>query len=165
MLRIRAVAEQLRAEQDETTSSGPSVDDGLYVGDRAGSRNPANQLSDSDFAEPGILIKITNTDPSSMSAQELYDRVRGDWRISPARARNAELAFGVFDGSIVEVYGIDEWFPVDQESGQEDAQTSENVRYRFVGHLASDELREHYKGRFVTNLFRGQNPIRYVGGA
>ena len=38
-------------------------------------------------------------------------------------------------------------------------------RVEFVGNLASEEPRERYKGRLVTDLFHGQNPIRYVGGA
>lgn len=96
-----------------------------------------------------------------MSTQELYDRVRGNWRVSFTRACSAKLAFGVFDGRIVEVYRIDEWFPAGQG---EAAEPEGGSRYQFVGHLASNELRERYKGRLVAGLFQGQNPIRYVGG-
>lgn len=98
-----------------------------------------------------------------MSAQELYDRVRGNWRVGLTRACNARLAFGVCGGRIVEVYRIDEWLPV----GQDEASESESGygRYQFVGHLTDDELRERYKGQSVADLAQGQNPIRYVGGA
>ncbi len=96
-----------------------------------------------------------------MSTQELYDRVRGNWRVSFTRACNAKLAFGVLGGRIVEVYRIVEWLP----AGQGEAAEPEDGRYQFVGHLASNELRERYKGRLVVDLFQGQNPIRYVGGA
>lgn len=47
--------------------------------------------------------------------------------------------------------------------GQDEASESGDGRCQFVGHLASDELRERYKGQLVANLARGQNPIKYVG--
>lgn len=146
LLRIHAVAKMLRADRDDAG---------------AGHHGHVNQLGESDFDEPGILIKISNVSPSEMSAQELYDRVRGNWRVGLTRARNAKLAFGVCGGRIVEVYCIDEWLPV----GQDEASESGDGRYQFVGHLASDELRERYKGQSVADLAQGQNPIRYVGGA
>lgn len=66
-------------------------------------RGSARQLGESDFDESGILIKISSVNLSEMSAQELYDRARGNWRVGLMRARNAELAFGVCGGRIVEV--------------------------------------------------------------
>ncbi len=146
LLRMRAVAKMLRTERDDAG---------------AGRHGHVSQLGESDFGEPGILIKISNVNPSEMSAQELYDRVRGNWRVGLTRACNARLAFGVCGGRIVEVYRIDKWLP----AGQGEALESESGRYQFVGHLASDVLRERYKGQLVTGLFNGQNPIRYVGGA
>ena len=146
LLRMRVVAKMMRTERDDA---------------RAEHHGHVNQLGESDFDEPGILIKISNVNLSEMSAQELYDRVRGNWRVNLTRARNAKLAFGVCGGRIVEVYCIDEWLPV----GQDEASESGDGRYQFVGHLASDELRERYKDCLVMDLFHGQNPIRYVGGA
>ena len=146
LLRMRAVAKMLRAGRDDAGAEH---------------HGHVNQLGESDFDEPGILIKISNVNPSEMSTQELYDRVRGNWRVSLTRACNAKLAFGVCSGRIVEVYRIDEWLP----AGQGEASESGDGRYQFVGHLANDELRERYKGQSVADLAKGQNPIRYVGGA
>lgn len=146
LLRMRVVAKMLRAERDDAGEEH---------------HRHVNQLGEFDFDEPGILIKISNVNPSEMSAQELYDRVRGNWRVGLTRARNVELAFGVCGGCIVEVYRIDEWLP----AGQGEALEPEGGRYQFVGHLANDELRERYKGQSVADLAQGQNPIRYVGGA
>lgn len=146
LLRMRVVAKMLRAERDDAGAEH---------------RGRVNQLGESDFGEPGILIKISNVNLSEMSAQELYDRVRGNWRVGLTRVRNAKLAFGVCGGRIVEVYCIDEWLPTRQGETLE----SESGRYQFVGHLANDELRERYKGQSVADLAQGQNPIRYVGGA
>lgn len=162
LLRMRAVTKLLRAEGDDVADGDRSDNDGLRENSGAEKRETAKQLGELDFGEPGILIKISNVSLSEMSAQELYDRVRGNWRVSFARARNAKLAFGVFDGRIVEVYCIDEWLPAGQG---EAAEPEGGSRYQFVGHLASSELRERYKGQLVEDLFQGQNPIRYVGGA
>ena len=161
LLRMRAAAKMLRVESDDAADGDQSDNDKLHESSETGNREPAKQLGESDFDEPGILIKISNVSLSEMSAQELYDRVRGNWRVSFMRARNAKLAFGVFDGRIVEVYCIDEWLPV----GQGEVAEPEGGRYQFVGHLASNELRERYNGQLVASLSRGQNPIRYVGGA
>ena len=160
LLRMRAVAKLLSVESDDAVDDDPN-NDALYENGETGNREPAKQLVESDFTEPSILIKISNVSLSEMSAQELYDRVRGNWRVSFTRARNAKLAFGVFDGRIVEVYCIDEWLP----AGQDEVAEPEGGRYQFVGHLASNELRERYKGQLVASLSGGQNPIRYVGGA
>ena len=146
LLRMHAVAKMLRVESDDAGAE---------------CRGSARQLGESDFDEPGILIKISNVNLSEMSAQGLYDRVRGNWRIGFTRARNAKFAFCVCDGRIVEVYRIDEWLP----AGQDEASESGDGRYQFVGHLADDGLRERYKGQVVADLAQGQNPIRYVGGA
>ena len=146
LLRMRAAAKMLRVERDDA-----GVERHGHV----------NQLGESDFDEPGILIKISNVNLSEMSAQELYDRIRGNWRVSFTRACNAKLAFGVLGGRIVEVYRIDEWLP----AGYGEAAEPEDGRYQFVGYLAGNELRKRYKGRLVVDLFQGQNPIRYVGGA
>ena len=161
LLRMRAVAKMLRVESDDAADGDRSENDALHESSETGNRGPARQLVESDFDEPGILIKISNVSPSEMSTQELYDRVRGNWRVSFTRACNAKLAFGVLGGRIVEVYRIVEWLP----AGQGEAAEPEDGRYQFVGHLASNELRERYKGRLVVDLFQGQNPIRYVGGA
>ena len=161
LLRMRAAAKMLRVESDDAADGEQSDKDGLCENSGIEKRELAKQLGESDFDEPGILIKISNVSPSEMSTQELYDRVRGNWRVSFTRARNAKLAFGVSDGRIVEVYCIDEWLTV----GNGEAAEPEGGRYQFVGRLTGSDLRERYKGQLVVDLFQGQNPIRYVGGA
>lgn len=125
-----------------------------------------DQLRESDFDEPAVLIKITNVDSSVLASRyELYERVRGEWAISLDRVRNVRLVLGVHDGRIVEVYRVAGWFYAGEVMRRDDGFVPSEGRVEFVGNLASDELRERYRGRAVTDLFRGQNPIRYVGGA
>lgn len=126
----------------------------------------AAQLRESDFDEPAILIKITNVDSSVLrSRYGLYERVRREWVVSLDRVRNIRLALGVHDGKVVEVYRVAGWFHTDEIMRPDGDYPPTEGRVEFVGNLASEELRERYKGRPVTDLFHGQNPIRYVGGA
>lgn len=126
----------------------------------------ATQLRESDFDEPAILIKITNVDSSVLSSRcGLYERVRREWVVSLDRVRNIRLALGVHDGKVVEVYRVAGWFHTGELMRRDGDIPPGEGRVEFVGNLASDEMRERYKDRLVTDLFHGQNPIRYVGGA
>ncbi len=126
----------------------------------------ATQLRESDFDEPAILIKITNVDSSVLSSRYgLYERVRREWAVSLDRVRNFRLALGVHDGRVVEVYRVAGWFHTGELMRRDGDIPPAEGRVEFVGNLASEELRERYKDRLVTDLFYGQNPIRYVGGA
>ena len=59
-----------------------------------------------------------------MSPQELYDSVRGSWRVDIGRAKNADFGIGVRDGVIRAIYSIHFWETVPDR---------EPVRYRFQG--------------------------------
>ena len=126
----------------------------------------AVQLRESDFDEPAILIKITSVDSSVLSSRfGLYERVRREWTARLDRVRNIRLALGVHDGKVVEVYRVAGWYHTDEIMRPDGDYPPTEGRVEFVGNLASDELRERYKDCLVTDLFHGQNPIRYVGGA
>lgn len=126
----------------------------------------ATQLRESDFDEPAIFIKITGVDSSVLrSRYGLYERVRREWAVSLERVRNIRLALGVHDGKVVEVYRVAGWFHTGEVMRRDGDIPPAEGRVEFVGNLASDELRERYRDRLVTDLFHGQNPIRYVGGA
>lgn len=126
----------------------------------------ATQLRESDFDEPAILIKIANVDSSVLrSRYGLYERVRREWAVSLDRVRNIRLALGVHDGKVVEVYRVAGWFHAGDLMRRDCDIPPAEGRVEFMGNLASEELRERYKNRLVTDLFHGQNPIRYVGGA
>lgn len=128
--------------------------------------NATTQLRESDFDEPTILIKITNVDSSVLSSRfGLYERVRREWAISLDRVRNIRLAIGVYDGKVAEVYRVAGWFHTGEIMRCDGDIPPAEGRVEFVGNLASNELRERYKGCLVTDLLHGQNPVRYVGGA
>ena len=164
MLRLHVVADMLRTtSNDNSGGAGTNGDTGTYQKDDSAVSNHEQQLCETDFDEPAVLIKITGVDPSSMSESELYDRIRCCWKVSPNRVRAIHLALGVCNGRVVEVYRVDKWLNAEEAKEQGDGLLPEDGRYLFVGKIASDEIRNRYKGRFASELSHGQNPIRYVG--
>lgn len=98
---------------------------------------------------------------SDDSRMALYDGTRAAWRVQPENADQAELALAVHDNVVIEVYRIAAWLPSGStmDSGtQRDAAAN---RYEFVGRLAEDAIRSHYRLRSVAHLTT-RNPIRYL---
>ena len=71
-----------------------------------------------------VCFKINKRWRKNMSPQELYDSVRGSWRVDIGRAKNADFGIGVRDGVIRAIYSIHFWETVPDR---------EPVRYRFQG--------------------------------
>ena len=59
---------------------------------------------------------------------------RGNWRLSLARAGNAEFGIGLTDGVIRSIYKIHSWEKVPERSSVE--------RYRFIGYEI-DEMKRY----------------------
>ena len=60
-----------------------------------------------------------------MSALELYEITRGNWRLNPRWAETAEYGIGLTDGVIRSIYRIQGWEPVAGRNPK---------RYRFFGY-------------------------------
>jgi len=125
-----------------------------------------------DISEKVILIKINQAYNESISPFRLYEYTRGRWRVDRKKADQAEFAFALFKGEVLEVYKIEAWF----ESGDilsmiiadnnEYDQPKEyfSGRHEFVGRIARREIREKYKGKSLKHLFKvGEAyPIKYI---
>lgn len=101
-----------------------------------------------------------------MSANELYDIVRGVWRVDPRRAERAKFAFAVVDGKIFQIYEVHDWHPANTtpyDSGrcdQSDAKYSN--RFEFTGKIAPPGIRAKYIAHSVNHLFGSGQVIRYL---
>ncbi|MCM1494663.1 MAG: hypothetical protein NC089_02565 [Bacteroides sp.] len=115
-----------------------------------------------------ILFRITQYQ-HGMSATEIYDLTRRCWKVNVEKAREADLAFSVYKGIVLEVYRIVEWFPghstynsipVSDEIKRRDKQEG---RWEFVGRV-DEELREKYVGKNVSAFFKkgNQHPFKYI---
>ena len=129
------------------------------------SRYNCEELELSDFLDDVILIRINQLYRNDMSSFELYEAVRGYWKVSLSQAEKVKYALAVYDGMVLEVYEVNGWFPAMTTMMQyrNDCKGLEG-RYEFVGKIAPEEIRKRYKDKSVSRIFgKGeQNPIRYI---
>ena len=85
-----------------------------------------------------------------MTAEELYDATRKEWRIKIDHAIRVEYVFALYDNTVVEVYKPLEWY----------VHTS-NGRLMFEGELANLEIRQKYLGMHMSKLEGLRNPAIY----
>lgn len=118
-----------------------------------------------EVEEPAVLIRIPRLYRSDMSRRELYDAVRGTWRIEP-RCENVQIALAVAGGIVREVYTIAAWHPAGTTpyEARDTGELKTEGRWEFIGNVAPARIRDKYIGRSVAHYFRqGQtNPILYV---
>jgi len=116
-----------------------------------------------NITEPAILIRISKAYVAKMSPDELYNTVRGRWKLNPKVAEKADFAFIIHKGIIKEVYKIDSWHPASKGSGLNISGDFAG-RYEFVGEVALDSIRKKYKLASIKHYFvRGNsNPINYI---
>lgn len=118
-----------------------------------------------EIEEPALLIRVNQLYSPDMSQLELYDTARGVWVLGERREQ-AEYAFAVAGGTIVEVYTINEWHPA--------GTTPYSIRlidlpryqgrWEFTGDLAPERIRSKYIGRSVAHYFPqgAANPVTYI---
>lgn len=116
------------------------------------------------IAEPGILIRITQRFKENMSAEYLYESTRGVWKLAKLRKNNANFAFSIANGVILEVYKINSW----HEGGTTKYNTRNDVdareRWEFLGEIAPSNIRNKYVGENISHYFKrgNANPVNYV---
>lgn len=117
------------------------------------------------FKHRALLIGVS----WSTSERSLYDATRYAWKISRAKARQAEVILATNKGLIVGAFIADEW--LDATPGNFPGLSDESGRpgrFGFIGREAPDELRRLYVGKRVPDEYRKQgaaNPIKYTWDA
>lgn len=124
----------------------------------------------SDNMNEVIFIKtyvdLTEQEFNDKNENELYDAVRGVWKISTNRAENINYAFTIHKGKIKKIYLIDEWHEANSTHyttrtlNKNDQKM--NGRIEFTGKTAIDM--QHFIGKDVSNYYKkGEaNPIKYM---
>jgi hypothetical protein len=115
------------------------------------------------ITEPAITISINKTYPLVENETELYDYVRGIWRVDRDRAAKAELALAVYNGEVVEVYEIRSWHPAcstEYKSNRDFLGTDPKGLSEFIGTVAREFTRHKYVGKRIEDRSYGA-PIRY----
>ena len=87
------------------------------------------------------------------SKNEIYIATRGNWKLSSAKAQNAEYVFSIVNGTIIEVFKPLSW-----------NKCIDSGRILFDGELAPEAIRTKYIDKSVKHLYsRGEaNPCKYL---
>ena len=135
----------------------------------------APELAEEDIKHNILVIKINKLYRKDMTSDELYDAVRGVWRVSKTRLKDIEYVFGVYNALIVAVYKPSEWFVCKEAKDKLPRQNieftpkTENrvffVDREFESGAPMDENERSYCGKSIANLKlnqSAQNPITYL---
>lgn len=126
----------------------------------------SEDLTKRDFIDNSILITINKTYRNDMTPMELYEYTRGYWEVNIDNAKKMKYAFACFQGIVMEVYEIVEWYPSFTTLTLRNETKSEKTikRYEFIGRLAEEKVREKYKGKSVASLIKkgNQHSINYI---
>jgi len=113
-----------------------------------------------DFRHHAVLISVNR---SALAESSLYEATRYAWRISPSRAKKAEVILATVQGVIKGAFIADDWLEATATNfpGRQDVPG----RYGFVGREAPEQLQKMYVGKRVPDEYRRRgaaNPIKYA---
>lgn len=131
-------------------------------------RYTEEDLKEEDIIDNIMFIKINKRYRNDMSPLELYESTRGYWRLNVENAKKVDYALSVYEGMVLEVYEIKEWFPALSTYMGTRSSDPKNVekRYEFVGKIADESVRKRYVNKSVKSFFKHgeSNPFRYIWG-
>lgn len=115
------------------------------------------------FRHDAILISVNR---SALAESSLYEATRYAWKISPAKAKRAEVVLATVQGVIKGAFIADEWL----EATAANFPSRQEVpgRYGFTGREAPDDVRHLYVGKRIPDEYRRRgaaNPIKYAHGS
>lgn len=121
-----------------------------------------------EVKEKIIAIKLTNTydairniEDENEFKEKLYEITRKSWRISLNRANTSEYVFAVYGGKVREVYKVDIWKEITEDTYKDFGYDESSIGRKFFnGKVASEEIREKYINKNIEMV--GQNPIKYI---
>lgn len=135
----------------------------------------AEELGEKDIHHRILVIKINKLYRRNMSADELYDSVRGVWRASLDNVKKVDYVFGVYNSIIVAVYKPSEWFickDAKEKLPRQDIELSPRTENRvffvdedYESGRPYDENEAFYYGKSIAGLKvnqSAQNPITYL---
>ena len=94
--------------------------------------------------EPSICFKINKAWRKQMSVDDLYNVVRGDWRVNINRAKKARFGIGVYHGIIRAIYKIENWEKSTHHRDGRQVDPAKPQRWHFKGVV--DERMQKYVG-------------------
>lgn len=117
-------------------------------------------------AEPAVFLHdvlLITVNRSAIAESSLYEATRYAWKISRAKAQQAEIILATVQGVIRAAFVADEWLEATAANfeGRQDVPG----RFGFNGHEASADIQQLYVGKRIPDEYRkrgASNPIKYV---
>lgn len=135
-----------------------SIDNGLMTTDAIIRKYNAPELT--KLLHPVILININKTYKRGSGIDGIYLATKESWVIAKDKMPTLKYALSEYKGLIVEVFAIDDWYPVETT----DKNGKSKTRWGFNGNVAEQAVRSLYVNTSVAHVKRqgASNPIRYV---
>ena len=105
-----------------------------------------------------IIININSNYASARSSSNsIYEATKQAWVVSQSRRDTVKFALSEFEGIIIGVFEIKEWYPVITQNNKL------NNRWGFIGQQANAEIRDLYLNKSIMHVKKrgAANPIRY----
>ena len=117
-------------------------------------------------AEPAVFrhdAVLINVNRSAIAESSLYEATRYAWKISPAKARKADVILATVQGVIKGAFIAEEWLEATAANfpGRQDVPG----RYGFNGREAPEDIQRMYVGKRIPDEYRkpgAANPIKYA---
>lgn len=112
-----------------------------------------------ELNKPSLVVKINKTFRDGMSNDELYEIIRGIWKIHKDKRDKIQYVFGVYHGTIIEVYKVSYWDDAGKTPYKFRKHDAETLRGRseFVGSPADDIIRDRFVGKKIELTYQTIN--------
>ena len=102
---------------------------------------------------PSIVFRINKLYRRGMSAIELYDITRCCWGVDLSKAKKCKYAMSAYEGRILEIYEIVEWFEGGATFMIRELVKSDEGRKEFVGRVCKNpRVRKCFLGKSISQL-------------
>ena len=103
------------------------------------------------MAKEILVLKISQSWRRGMSASELYEATRRSWKLSAPRIAKVDLVLCVAENEVREAYTVEQWML-----------SSDEGRKEFIGHVASQEIRNKWVGMDSAGIESRYGVTKYI---
>ena len=120
-----------------------------------------------ELLHPVIIVNINKKYNRGINPDEIYKATKEAWVIGDNKTKVVEYALAEFEGIIIEVYKIKDWYRVKPKDFNERNNdliiANSKVRWGFDGDIAEENVRAIYINKSIAHVKKqgAANPIRY----
>lgn len=112
-----------------------------------------------------VVININGLYERGMDSDRIYQATKEAWKIGKKRTSTIKYVLSEYQGLIIEVFKVDEWYPVERTYGVKCKKAGgKYTAFGFNGHIAEDAMRNLYINKSIANKKKKgrANPISYA---